>query len=170
MTSKDLYTVDKCSTTEPFQFFFFNWRQSLTKFPSLPHSPLTEPSVAQEVPGQCGQSCSPEPTQFVISLSHCLEQLGFEVCHHTQEENESPEGDKRAASSQCHMIQPDRRMPATSSPRLGDLIEIDRTGYAHWAIYVGNDYVVHLAPPNQQPGHYPMDKHYPGHQEIFVSS
>ncbi|XP_008052204.2 HRAS-like suppressor 2 [Carlito syrichta] len=31
-------------------------------------------------------------------------------------------------------------------PGLGDLIEISRFGYAHWAIYVGDGYVVHLAP------------------------
>ncbi|XP_074257721.1 phospholipase A and acyltransferase 2 [Saimiri boliviensis] len=31
-------------------------------------------------------------------------------------------------------------------PRLGDLIEIFRFGYEHWAIYVGNGYVIHLAP------------------------
>lgn len=29
--------------------------------------------------------------------------------------------------------------------RLGDLIEISRFGYKHWAIYVGGGYVVHLA-------------------------
>ncbi|XP_063001771.1 phospholipase A and acyltransferase 3-like [Elgaria multicarinata webbii] len=28
----------------------------------------------------------------------------------------------------------------------GDLIEIFRFGYEHWAIYVGNGYVIHLAP------------------------
>ncbi|KAL0626874.1 Phospholipase A and acyltransferase 2 [Plecturocebus cupreus] len=31
-------------------------------------------------------------------------------------------------------------------PRLGDLIEIFRFGYKHWAIYVGDGYVIHLAP------------------------
>ncbi|KAJ7307201.1 hypothetical protein JRQ81_009192 [Phrynocephalus forsythii] len=34
----------------------------------------------------------------------------------------------------------------------GDLIEIFRFGYQHWAIYVGNGYVVHLAPPTEYPG------------------
>ncbi|XP_066466451.1 phospholipase A and acyltransferase 3-like [Tiliqua scincoides] len=29
----------------------------------------------------------------------------------------------------------------------GDLIEIFRFGYQHWAIYVGDGYVIHLAPP-----------------------
>ncbi|XP_055987880.1 phospholipase A and acyltransferase 4-like [Sorex fumeus] len=32
-------------------------------------------------------------------------------------------------------------------PKPGDLIEIFRVGYQHWAIYVGDGYVVHLAPP-----------------------
>ncbi|KAM9221890.1 phospholipase A and acyltransferase 2-like [Dugong dugon] len=37
-------------------------------------------------------------------------------------------------------------------PRLGDLIEIFRTGYEHWAIYVGDGYVIHLAPPSEFAG------------------
>lgn len=32
-----------------------------------------------------------------------------------------------------------------AKPRPGDLIEIFCLGYEHWAIYVGNGYVVHLA-------------------------
>ncbi|XP_015276051.1 PREDICTED: HRAS-like suppressor 3 [Gekko japonicus] len=31
-------------------------------------------------------------------------------------------------------------------PKPGDLIEISRVGYKHWAIYVGAGYVIHLAP------------------------
>ncbi|KAL6083558.1 hypothetical protein STEG23_000631, partial [Scotinomys teguina] len=34
-------------------------------------------------------------------------------------------------------------------PRPGDLIEIFRIGYEHWAIYVEDDCVVHLAPPSE---------------------
>ncbi|XP_056625864.1 retinoic acid receptor responder 3-like isoform X2 [Triplophysa dalaica] len=34
-------------------------------------------------------------------------------------------------------------------PQPGDLIEIFRSGYQHWAIYVGNGFVVHLAPPTE---------------------
>ncbi|XP_047549025.1 phospholipase A and acyltransferase 4 [Lutra lutra] len=37
-------------------------------------------------------------------------------------------------------------------PKPGDLIEIFRFGYKHWAIYVGNGYVIHLAPPSEYPG------------------
>ncbi|XP_060032379.1 phospholipase A and acyltransferase 4 isoform X2 [Erinaceus europaeus] len=37
-------------------------------------------------------------------------------------------------------------------PNPGDLIEIFRIGYQHWAIYVGNGEVIHLAPPSEYPG------------------
>ncbi|XP_057706787.1 phospholipase A and acyltransferase 4-like [Corythoichthys intestinalis] len=37
-------------------------------------------------------------------------------------------------------------------PKPGDLIEISRGTYQHWAIYIGNGYVVHLAPPSEVPG------------------
>ncbi|KAM9659734.1 phospholipase A and acyltransferase 3 isoform 1-T1 [Trichechus inunguis] len=37
-------------------------------------------------------------------------------------------------------------------PRPGDLIEIFRPFYRHWAIYVGDGYVVHLAPPSEIAG------------------
>ncbi|XP_077588884.1 phospholipase A and acyltransferase 4-like [Stigmatopora nigra] len=42
-------------------------------------------------------------------------------------------------------------MPSEQEPKKGDLIEIDRSGYQHWAIYVGDDYVVHLAPASEVP-------------------
>ncbi|XP_032411434.1 LOW QUALITY PROTEIN: phospholipase A and acyltransferase 3-like [Xiphophorus hellerii] len=36
-------------------------------------------------------------------------------------------------------------------PEPGDLIEIDRGSYQHWAVYVGEGFVVHLAPPSEVP-------------------
>lgn len=36
-----------------------------------------------------------------------------------------------------------------AKPKAGDLIEIFRPGYAHWALYVGDGYVVHLGPPGE---------------------
>ncbi|XP_050613293.1 phospholipase A and acyltransferase 4 [Macaca thibetana thibetana] len=36
-------------------------------------------------------------------------------------------------------------------PKPGDLIEIFRLGYEHWALYIGDGYVIHLAPPDGYP-------------------
>lgn len=41
---------------------------------------------------------------------------------------------------------------ASQTPKDGDLIEISRIGYSHWAVYVGSGYVVHLAPPSEFAG------------------
>ncbi|XP_063046013.1 phospholipase A and acyltransferase 3-like [Engraulis encrasicolus] len=35
---------------------------------------------------------------------------------------------------------------------MGDLTEIFRGPYQHWAVYVGDGYVIHLAPDCEQPG------------------
>ncbi|XP_034545678.1 phospholipase A and acyltransferase 3-like [Notolabrus celidotus] len=37
-------------------------------------------------------------------------------------------------------------------PEPGDLIEIFRGSYQHWAVYVGDGFVIHLAPPSEVPG------------------
>ncbi|KAL0973868.1 hypothetical protein UPYG_G00212220 [Umbra pygmaea] len=37
-------------------------------------------------------------------------------------------------------------------PDPGDLIEIFRGNYQHWALYVGDGFVVHLAPSTESPG------------------
>lgn len=37
-------------------------------------------------------------------------------------------------------------------PELGDLIEIFRGSYQHWAVYIGDGFIVHLAPPSEVPG------------------
>ncbi|XP_037761551.1 phospholipase A and acyltransferase 3 [Chelonia mydas] len=42
--------------------------------------------------------------------------------------------------------------PLFEEPNPGDLLEISRFGYQHWALYVGNGYVIHLAPPSEYAG------------------
>ncbi|KAL4829879.1 hypothetical protein H8958_010733 [Nasalis larvatus] len=43
------------------------------------------------------------------------------------------------------MLQPQQEL------KPGDLIEIFRIGYEHWALYIGDGYVIHLAPPDGYP-------------------
>ncbi|KAL4697078.1 hypothetical protein H8959_002776 [Pygathrix nigripes] len=50
----------------------------------------------------------------------------------------------------CAHCQVEPRPRRTLRP--GDLIEISRFGYEHWAIYVGHGFVVHLAPPSEIAG------------------
>lgn len=46
-----------------------------------------------------------------------------------------------------------KKMPTPiPEPKPGDLIEIFRPIYRHWAIYVGDGYVIHLAPPSETAG------------------
>nr|KAF6438823.1 hypothetical protein HJG59_015314 [Molossus molossus] len=42
-------------------------------------------------------------------------------------------------------------------PRTGDIIQISRSGYSHWAIYVGDGHVIHLAPLEPQDEHNKQD-------------
>ncbi|KAG7462621.1 hypothetical protein MATL_G00186690 [Megalops atlanticus] len=37
-------------------------------------------------------------------------------------------------------------------PKPGDLIEIDRGIYKHWALYMGDGYVIHIVPPSEIAG------------------
>lgn len=39
------------------------------------------------------------------------------------------------------------------TPKPGDLIEVFRVGYQHWAVYVGDGFVVHKAPPCKSARH-----------------
>ncbi|XP_074862212.1 phospholipase A and acyltransferase 3-like [Carettochelys insculpta] len=42
--------------------------------------------------------------------------------------------------------------PLIKDLKPGDLLEISRFGYQHWALYVGHGYVIHLAPPSEYAG------------------
>ncbi|XP_034632995.1 phospholipase A and acyltransferase 3-like isoform X1 [Trachemys scripta elegans] len=57
---------------------------------------------------------------------------------------------KRSPKTEAHGSL--KTFPAIAELELGDLIEIFRFGYQHWVIYVGDGYVVHLAPPSEIPG------------------
>lgn len=40
-------------------------------------------------------------------------------------------------------------LQSSERPQPGDLIEISRLTYSHWAVYVGDGYVVHLPGPGK---------------------
>ncbi|XP_030252932.1 phospholipase A and acyltransferase 4-like [Sparus aurata] len=41
---------------------------------------------------------------------------------------------------------------SNQKPEPGDLIEVFRVGYQHWAVYIGDGLVVHLVPPSEVAG------------------
>uniref|UniRef100_A0A671WPX6 LRAT domain-containing protein n=1 Tax=Sparus aurata TaxID=8175 RepID=A0A671WPX6_SPAAU len=43
-------------------------------------------------------------------------------------------------------------LPSNQKPEPGDLIEVFRVGYQHWAVYIGDGLVVHLVPPSEVAG------------------
>uniref|UniRef100_A0A8C6MZH0 LRAT domain-containing protein n=1 Tax=Mus spicilegus TaxID=10103 RepID=A0A8C6MZH0_MUSSI len=53
------------------------------------------------------------------------------------------------SNSEIESTQKNQAVEGNPRPRPGDLIEIFRIGYEHWAIYVEDDCVVHLAPPSE---------------------
>ncbi|XP_040837780.1 phospholipase A and acyltransferase 5 [Ochotona curzoniae] len=55
---------------------------------------------------------------------------------------------RRTYPGKADLQELDQWLGSKARPRPGDLIEIFRIGYEHWAIYVENDCVVHLAPPS----------------------
>ncbi|XP_040604140.1 phospholipase A and acyltransferase 5 [Mesocricetus auratus] len=57
------------------------------------------------------------------------------------------EGKLKSQAAEEQLVIPSKNKPR---PRPGDLIEIFRIGYEHWAIYVEDDCVVHLAPPSEE--------------------
>ncbi|XP_077465199.1 phospholipase A and acyltransferase 4-like isoform X2 [Stigmatopora argus] len=64
---------------------------------------------------------------------------------------------KRTIHEHCQLAtknlqQTEREMEFAQEPKPGDLIQIFRRNYQHWAIYVGDGYVVHLAPPSEVAG------------------
>ena len=40
-------------------------------------------------------------------------------------------------------------LQAKRRPKVGDLVEIFRPDFQHWAVYVGDGYVVHVTPPGK---------------------
>ncbi|XP_070282517.1 phospholipase A and acyltransferase 3-like [Myotis yumanensis] len=82
---------------------------------------------------------------MALSTGVCLPGLG-------QREKESLDHRRLARGSSTQTQLPRRMAPSQDEPKPGDLIEIFRPGYQHWALYVGDGYVVHLGPPGDITG------------------
>lgn len=52
---------------------------------------------------------------------------------------------------QCQILSVCSNFKYDEKPEVGDLIEIFRGSYQHWAVYVGDGFIVHLAPPCESP-------------------
>ncbi|KAK2887801.1 hypothetical protein Q8A67_016029 [Cirrhinus molitorella] len=63
---------------------------------------------------------------------------------------DSVEGNRTADIHISSVSSPSTSDLRAMEPKLGDLIEISRGLYKHWAIYVGNGYVSHLVPPSER--------------------
>uniref|UniRef100_A0A3Q1M7I5 Phospholipase A2, group XVI n=1 Tax=Bos taurus TaxID=9913 RepID=A0A3Q1M7I5_BOVIN len=82
-----------------------------------------------------------------VSTVHREFSFACHACTHFHSQEEQPGGHycQRLTPPVCQALgQPE--------PQPGDLIEIFRPFYRHWAVYIGNGYVVHLAPPSEIPG------------------
>ncbi|XP_058518382.1 phospholipase A and acyltransferase 5 [Ochotona princeps] len=142
--------------------------------PSLPRCPGSRPKAASKTcssevkeDNHSAPGCSSESQSEETAGSQALAQLlPRQLPQDTSEESrsvqqgEKPVADLESIPSQKR-VELDPAVKAESEgrlvkqaavskarPRPGDLIEIFRIGYEHWAIYVENDCVVHLAPPS----------------------
>ncbi|XP_040112024.1 phospholipase A and acyltransferase 5 [Oryx dammah] len=116
--------------------------------PGLPAGPRSEESVGSQALDQLlpqksqqgtieqGRSSVQQGEKPVVSLESILKQKRAER-NSTLKPGTAGRLMKQAAEDK-------------PKPRPGDLIEIFRIGYEHWAIYVEDDCVVHLAPPSEE--------------------
>ncbi|XP_058295689.1 phospholipase A and acyltransferase 2 [Hylobates moloch] len=89
----------------------------------------------------CLDGCTAKPTPLSPSRRNTLKIVPLQ-----------PRGEWSGGAERGRLHGARPRDHARPRLRLGDLIEISRFGYEHWAIYVGDGYVVHLAPPSEIAG------------------
>ncbi|XP_002721083.1 phospholipase A and acyltransferase 5 isoform X2 [Oryctolagus cuniculus] len=123
----------------------------------------SEPDDHQPAPGRSAEPQSEES----VGCEALVQLLPRQPQQDTLEETTVQQGEKPAVSVETTSSQKRAELNPTpkaesegrltkqaaegkARPRPGDLIEIFRIGYEHWAIYVENDCVVHLAPPSEE--------------------
>ncbi|XP_029771302.1 phospholipase A and acyltransferase 5 [Suricata suricatta] len=119
------------------------------KPPSAPYPPLPSPPL--EISSQALVQLSPEHLQQGTSELDRSVQEGEKPVVNL----ETPPNQKRSEARSTPKPESAGKLTKQAAeskprPRPGDLIEIFRIGYEHWAIYVEDDCVVHLAPPSEE--------------------
>ncbi|XP_077915266.1 phospholipase A and acyltransferase 5 [Halichoerus grypus] len=153
-------------------------RRRLSRFPRprprpAPRAAGTRPGDRPPAPGGSAVPRRPgrrnraplqleESSQALFQLSPKERQQGTSELSRSVQEREKPivnlettAHQKRAESSSTPKPESAGKLTKQVAegkprPRPGDLIEIFRIGYEHWAIYVEDDCVVHLAAPSEE--------------------
>uniref|UniRef100_A0A8D2DUJ2 Phospholipase A and acyltransferase 5 n=1 Tax=Sciurus vulgaris TaxID=55149 RepID=A0A8D2DUJ2_SCIVU len=112
--------------------------------PAVPHpeESVGSQALVQFLPKQPQQDSS-EQGESIHQGEKSIVNLETTPTQKRVELNSTPKAEREGKSmNQAAEVKP--------RPRPGDLIEIFRIGYEHWAIYVEDDCVVHLAPPSEE--------------------
>ncbi|XP_047550003.1 phospholipase A and acyltransferase 5 isoform X1 [Lutra lutra] len=122
-------------------------RRRLSRFPRPRPGPV--PRAAEESSQALVQLSPKEPQQGTSELSRSSQEGEKPIVN-----LETTPKEKRAELNSAPKPENTGKLakqPAEGKPRPrpGDLIEIFRIGYEHWAIYVEDDCVVHLAAPSK---------------------
>ncbi|XP_047550006.1 phospholipase A and acyltransferase 5 isoform X3 [Lutra lutra] len=123
-------------------------RRRLSRFPRPRPGPV--PRAAEESSQALVQLSPKEPQQGTSELSRSSQEGEKPIVN-----LETTPKEKRAELNSAPKPENTGKLakqPAEGKPRPrpGDLIEIFRIGYEHWAIYVEDDCVVHLAAPSEE--------------------
>ncbi|XP_021064921.1 phospholipase A and acyltransferase 5 [Mus pahari] len=118
--------------------------QSTTGQSTVPHSDSasSQALLVQILPKQLKQDCRLEQARSFWQGEK--PETNLELTPSKTRTELSP-----TSNSEIEGIQKTQAAEGNPRPRPGDLIEIFRIGYEHWAIYVEDDCVVHLAPPSK---------------------
>ncbi|XP_059243046.1 phospholipase A and acyltransferase 5 [Mustela nigripes] len=123
-------------------------RRRLSRFPRPRPGPV--PGAAEESSQALVQLSPKEPQQGTSELSRSSQEGEKPVVN-----LETTPQEKRAELNSAPKPESAGKLAKQAAegkprPRPGDLIEIFRIGYEHWAIYVEDDCVVHLAAPSEE--------------------
>ncbi|XP_007174533.2 phospholipase A and acyltransferase 5 [Balaenoptera acutorostrata] len=113
--------------------------------PSRPSDPQKEESVGSQ---ELVQLLPKQPQQGTLEQGRSSVQQGEKPLESTPNQKRAEWNSAPEPGSAGRLIK--QAAEGKPRPRPGDLIEIFRTGYEHWAVYVEDGCVVHLAPTSEE--------------------